>query len=151
KKTLAPVDGYLHVGPSGAGHFVKMIHNGIEYGMLQAYAEGFELLNGKKAFNLDLYKISKLWGQGSVIRSWLLDLAVNVFETNPKLDGIEGYVEDSGEGRWTVAEAIEQSVPAPVITASLLHRFASRQPESFCSQTIAALRKQFGGHGIKNK
>ncbi len=150
-KTLAPENGYSHVGPTGAGHYVKMVHNGIEYAMLQAYAEGFEILNAKKEFDLDLHSISNLWNQGSVIRSWLLELAENAFEKDAKLDGIKGYVEDSGEGRWTVAEAIEQDVPAPVITISLLERFRSRQDESFSAKVIAALRNEFGGHAVKSK
>ena len=150
-KTLAPVDGYAHVGPSGAGHFVKMIHNGIEYALLQGYAEGFEILEAKKEFQFDLRKISHLWNQGSVVRSWLLELAEIAFEKNPHLEGIKDYVQDSGEGRWTVAEAMEQDVPAPVITLSLLERFRSRQPESFSAKVIAALRDEFGGHGVKKK
>jgi 6-phosphogluconate dehydrogenase len=150
-KTLAPENGYAHVGPSGAGHFVKMVHNGIEYAMLQAYAEGFEILNAKKEFNLDLAKISSLWNQGSVIRSWLLELAELAFGKDAKLDGIKGYVEDSGEGRWTVTEAMEQDVPAPAITISLLERFRSRQDESFGAKVIAALRNEFGGHAVRSK
>ncbi len=149
--TLAPEYGYSHVGPNGAGHYVKMVHNGIEYAMLQAYAEGFEILNAKKEFDLDLRRISNLWNQGSVIRSWLLELAENAFEKDAKLDSIKGYVEDSGEGRWTVAEAIEQDVPAPTITISLLERFRSRQAESFSAKVIAALRNEFGGHAVKTK
>jgi len=148
-KTLAPENGYAHVGPNGAGHFVKMVHNGIEYAMLQGYAEGFEIMHAKKEFNLDLKKISNLWNHGSVIRSWLLELAENAFMNDPGLSSIRGYVEDSGEGRWTVAEAIEEDVPAPVITLSLLERFRSRQEESFSAKVIAALRNEFGGHGIK--
>jgi 6-phosphogluconate dehydrogenase len=146
--TLAPKDGYLHVGPNGAGHFVKMIHNGIEYGMLQAYGEGFELLKASR-FDLDLEKISHLWNQGSVVRSWLLELAESAFEKDPKLASIKGYVEDSGEGRWTVEEAIERSVPAPVLMLSLFARFASRQEDSFAAKVIAALRNEFGGHAVK--
>lgn len=148
-KTLAPENGYAHVGPSGAGHFVKMVHNGIEYAMLQGYAEGFEIMNVKQEFNLDLERISNLWNHGSVIRSWLLELAENAFKKDSRLDSIRGYVEDSGEGRWTVAEAIEQNVPAPVITLSLLQRFCSRQEESFSAKVIAALRNEFGGHEVK--
>ncbi len=148
-KTLAPENGYAHVGPNGAGHFVKMVHNGIEYAMLQAYAEGFEIMNAKKEFNLDLHKISSLWNQGSVVRSWLLELAESAFSKDAKLDSIRGYVEDSGEGRWTVAEAIELDVPSPVITLSLLERFRSRQDESFSAKVIAALRNEFGGHAVK--
>ncbi len=148
-KTLAPEDGYAHVGPNGAGHFVKMVHNGIEYALLQSYAEGFEIMNAKKEFNLDLHKIANLWNQGSVIRSWLLELAEEAFRKEPGLDSIRGYVEDSGEGRWTVAEAIEADVPAPIITLSLLERFSSRQTESFSDKVIAALRNEFGGHAVK--
>ena len=150
-KTLAPKDGYAYMGPSGAGHFVKMVHNGIEYALLQGYAEGFEILNAKKEFKLDLEKIAHLWNQGSVVRSWLLELAEDAFSKDPLLESIRGYVEDSGEGRWTVAEAIEQDVPAPVITLSLLERFRSRQEESFSAKVIAALRNEFGGHGVKKK
>jgi 6-phosphogluconate dehydrogenase len=150
-KTLAPENGYAHVGPSGAGHFVKMVHNGIEYALLQGYAEGFELMFGKKEFKLDLPGIARLWNQGSVIRSWLLELAENALEKDPALKSVRGYVADSGEGRWTVAEAIEQDIPAPVITLSLLERFHSRQDESFGAKVIAALRDEFGGHGVKKK
>ena len=146
--TLAPKDGYLHVGPSGAGHFVKMIHNGIEYGMLQAYGEGFELLKASQ-FELDLAKISHLWNQGSVVRSWLLELAEDAFQKDPQLASIQGYVDDSGEGRWTVQEAIDRSVPAPVLMLSLFARFASRQKDSFSAKVIAALRNEFGGHAVK--
>ncbi len=149
-RTLAPDDGYGHMGPHGAGHFVKMIHNGIEYGMLQAYAEGFEILEASD-FDLDLQGISHLWNQGSVVRSWLLELAELAFESDPHLDRIHGYVEDSGEGRWTVLEAIEKNVPAPVITLSLQARFRSRQDESFGAKVIAALRNEFGGHAVKEK
>jgi 6-phosphogluconate dehydrogenase len=149
-KTLAPPDGFLHVGPSGAGHFVKMIHNGIEYGMLQAYGEGFELLKASQ-FDLDLGAISHLWNQGSVVRSWLLELCESAFAKDPKLDAIKGYIEDSGEGRWTVAEAIEKSVPAPVLMLSLFARFASRQQDSFAAKVIAALRNEFGGHAVKKE
>ena len=150
-ETLAPTDGYAYVGPSGAGHFVKMVHNGIEYALLQGYAEGFEILNAKTEFKLDLEKIAHLWNQGSVIRSWLLELAEGAFKKDPKLGSIRGYVEDSGEGRWTVAEAIKNDVPAPLITLSLLERFRSRQEESFSAKVIAALRHEFGGHGVKKK
>jgi len=148
-KTLAPKDGYLHVGPSGAGHFVKMVHNGIEYGMLQAYAEGFALMK-KVPFNLDLPKISHLWNQGSVVRSWLLELAERAFQKNANLNGIKGYVEDSGEGRWTINEAIALGVPMPVITASLFARFRSREDDDFGDKVIAALRNEFGGHAVKS-
>ena len=149
-KTLAPKDGYLHVGPSGAGHFVKMIHNGIEYGMLQANGEGFELLKAS-GFDLDLGKIAHLWNQGSVVRSWLLELAESAFNKDPELASIKGYVEDSGEGRWTVLEAVERNVPASVLTLSLFARFASRQEDSFSAKVIAALRNEFGGHAIKKE
>ena len=150
-KTLAPEDGYAYVGASGAGHFVKMVHNGIEYALLQGYAEGFEILNAKTEFNLDLRQIAHLWNQGSVIRSWLLELAEDAFTKDPKLGSIRGYVQDSGEGRWAVAEAIENDVPAPLITLSLLERLRSRQEESFSAKVIAALRDEFGGHGVKKK
>jgi 6-phosphogluconate dehydrogenase len=148
-KTLAPEDGYAHVGPSGAGHFVKMVHNGIEYGLMQAYAEGFEIMNASE-FELDLHEIAGIWRYGSVVRSWLLELLYAAFEEEGNdLEKIAGYVEDSGEGRWTVFEAINESVPAPVIAASLFARFASRQEESFGAKINAALRKQFGGHAVK--
>ena len=146
--TLAPKDGYLHAGPNGAGHFVKMIHNGIEYGMMQAYGEGFELLKASP-FDLDLAKISHLWNQGSVVRSWLLELCESAFEKDPKLDSIKGYVEDSGEGRWTVIEAIERGVSATVLAHSLFARYASRQQDGFSNKVIAALRNEFGGHAVK--
>jgi len=149
-KTLAPPDGYLHVGPNGAGHFVKMIHNGIEYGMLQAYGEGFEIMNASD-YKLDFAKISHLWNQGSVIRSWILELAENAFAKSPKLQEIAGFVDDSGEGRWTVAEAIERNISAPVLTLSLLERLRSREKESFSAKVIAALRNEFGGHAIKSE
>jgi 6-phosphogluconate dehydrogenase len=149
-KTLAPPDGFLHVGPSGAGHFVKMIHNGIEYGMLQAYGEGFELLKASQ-FDLDLEKISHLWNQGSVVRSWLLELCESAFQKDPQLASIKGYVEDSGEGRWTAEEAIERNVPAPVLMLSLFARFASRQGSSFSAKVIAALRNEFGGHAVRKE
>jgi 6-phosphogluconate dehydrogenase len=148
-KTLAPEDGYAHVGASGAGHFVKMVHNGIEYGLMQAYAEGFEILKASE-FELDLKDIAGIWRYGSVVRSWLLELLYDAFEQDGNdLADIAGYVEDSGEGRWTVFEAINESVPAPVIAASLFARFASRQDESFGAKINAALRKQFGGHAVK--
>lgn len=149
-KTLAPKDGYLHVGPNGAGHFVKMIHNGIEYGMLEAYAEGFEIMKASD-FNLDFAKISHLWNQGSVVRSWLLELAEDAFGKNPDLSGIQAYVEDSGEGRWTVAEAIERNVAAPVLSLALIERLRSREKECFSAKVIAALRNEFGGHAIKKE
>lgn len=149
-KSLAPENGYLHVGPSGSGHFVKMIHNGIEYGMMQAIGEGFEIMNAS-GFNLDFEKISRLWNQGSVVRSWLMELAERAFANDAKLSNIADYVEDSGEGRWTVFEAIEKNVHAPVITLSLLARLRSRQEESFGAKVLAALRNEFGGHAIKAK
>jgi 6-phosphogluconate dehydrogenase len=150
-KTLAPEDGYAHVGAAGAGHFVKMVHNGIEYGLMQAYAEGFEILKASE-FQLDLHEIAGIWRYGSVVRSWLLELLYAAFEEEGNdLEKIAGYVEDSGEGRWTVFEAINESVPAPVIAASLFARFASRQDESFGAKINAALRKQFGGHAVKTE
>ena len=148
--TLAPKDGYLHAGPNGAGHFVKMIHNGIEYGMMQAYGEGFELLKTSQ-FDLDLAKISHLWNQGSVVRSWLLELCQSAFEKDPKLDAIKGYVDDSGEGRWTVIEAIEKGVAATSLAHALFARFSSRQPDAFSNKVIAALRNEFGGHAVKKE
>jgi 6-phosphogluconate dehydrogenase len=147
-ETLAPPNGYEYVGPSGAGHFVKMVHNGIEYGMLQAYSEGFELLEAS-AYDLSLQRIAGLWNQGSVVRSWLLELAERALESDPKLDNIAGYVEDSGEGRWTILAAIEHDVPATVLAHSLFARFRSRQDESFGAKLIAALRNEFGGHTTK--
>ncbi len=150
-QALAPENGYAYMGFHGAGHFVKMVHNGIEYAMLQAYGEGFEIMHSKKEYNLDLQKISHLWNHGSVVRSWLLELAENAFQKEPHLESIKGYVEDSGEGRWTVYEAIEQNVPAPGITLSLLERFRSRQEESFSAKVIAALRNEFGRHPVKKK
>jgi 6-phosphogluconate dehydrogenase len=148
-KTLAPEDGYAHVGPVGAGHFVKMVHNGIEYGMMQAYAEGFEIMRARKDFNLDLRQIAGVWNHGSVVRSWLLELAEDAFGKDPDLAGLRGFVQDSGEGRWTIQAAIDLDVPAPVITLSLFERFHSRQPESFAAKVLAALRNEFGGHAIK--
>lgn len=148
-KTLAPEDGYAHMGPPGSGHYVKMIHNGIEYGMLQAYAEGYEILHASKDFKLDLHTIAAVWNHGSVVRSWLNELAEKAFETDGELSGLRGYVEDSGEGRWTVQEAIDLDVPAPVITLSLLARLRSRQADSFSAKVIAALRNEFGGHAVK--
>jgi 6-phosphogluconate dehydrogenase len=148
-KALAPEDGYAHVGPSGAGHFVKMIHNGIEYGLMQSYAEGFEIMEHSE-FKLDLEEISGIWRYGSVVRSWLLELLHSAFEQHGgNLDDIAPYVEDSGEGRWTIHEAIAESVPAPVIAASLFARFASRDEINFAAKVAAALRNQFGGHAIK--
>ncbi len=145
----ASPEGYALVGPSGAGHFTKMVHNGIEYGLMQAYAEGFELLKAKTEFNLDVAEISELWRHGSVVRSWLLDLAASELVGNPSLEGIESWVEDSGEGRWTVAEAVELGIPLPVITLALQSRFRSRQEQPFSGKLLAALRSQFGGHAIK--
>ncbi|NUO00250.1 MAG: decarboxylating 6-phosphogluconate dehydrogenase [Saprospiraceae bacterium] len=149
-KSLAPENGYVYCGPSGTGHMVKMVHNGIEYGMMQAYAEGFEIL-AKAPYGLDLPKIADAWQYGSVVRSWLLELAVIALKDDPKLEAIEGYVSDSGEGRWTVQTAIDFDVPAHVITASLYTRFQSRQEESFAMKMLAALRNQFGGHAVKTK
>jgi 6-phosphogluconate dehydrogenase len=147
-KDLTEPGGYAHVGPSGAGHFVKMVHNGIEYGMMQALGEGFEILQASE-FPLDLRQVAALWQHGSVVRSWLLDLLVLALEQDPGLQEIRGYVEDSGEGRWTVLNAIDESVPAPAITLALYARFASRQDESFAAKVAAALRQQFGGHAVK--
>ena len=146
--TLAPEGGYAYVGASGAGHFVKMVHNGIAYGLLAAYGEGFEILKGSQ-FDLDLVEIAKIWRYGSVVRSWLLELLVDAFEKDPKLDEVRGYVDDSGEGRWTVLEAMEENVPAPITALSLFMRFASRQEESYSAKVIAALRKEFGGHAVR--
>jgi 6-phosphogluconate dehydrogenase len=146
---LAPEDGYAHVGSSGAGHFVKMVHNGIEYGLMQAYAEGFEVMR-ESEFDLDLHEIAGIWRYGSVVRSWLLELLHAAFEhEGSDLEQLRGYVEDSGEGRWTIAEAIAEDVPVPVITAALFARFASRQDESFAAKVNAALRNQFGGHAVR--
>ena len=147
-EALAPEGGFAHVGPSGAGHFVKMVHNGVEYGLMQAYAEGFELLQASE-FDLDLAAVAELWRHGSVVRSWLLDLLARALEEDPGLEGIRGYVEDSGEGRWTVEQAIDSAVPLHAITAALYARFASRQDESFAAKVNAALRNQFGGHAVK--
>ncbi|HMK57168.1 MAG TPA: decarboxylating 6-phosphogluconate dehydrogenase [Dissulfurispiraceae bacterium] len=150
--TLAPKDGYMYCGPSGAGHFVKMVHNGIEYGMLQAYGEGFAIMKASPyAANLEFEKVAHLWNQGSVVRSWLLELAEDAFAKDPDLSTIKGYVEDSGEGRWTVLQAIESSVPAPVLALSLLQRFRSRESDSFSDRLIAALRNEFGGHAVKKE
>ena len=149
-ETLAPPGGFLRAGPTGAGHFVKMVHNGIEYGMLQAYAEGFALLEAKQDFGaLDLHGIADLWNHGSVIRSWLLELAERAFAADPHLDGLRGWVEDSGEGRWTVEESMELDVPAPVLAISLMMRYQSRLPDGFGNKVIAALRNQFGGHAVR--
>jgi 6-phosphogluconate dehydrogenase len=152
-ETLAPAPdkGWGHVGPSGAGHFVKMVHNGIEYGLMQAYAEGFEILKARKDFDLDLHHIAEIWRYGSVVRSWLLDLTAAALAEDQDLSDIRGWVADSGEGRWTVAEAIDQDVPAPVITLSLLMRLVSRQDEGYAAKLLAAMRSQFGGHAVKRK
>jgi len=149
-KALAPKNGYLYCGSEGSGHFVKMVHNGIEYGLLQAYAEGFAVLE-KSEFDLDLRAISHVWQFGSVVRSWILELAERVYKEDPKLDDLEPYVWDSGEGRWTVEAAINLNVPAPIMTASLIARLQSRDTDSFSMKTIAALRNQFGGHAVKKK
>lgn len=152
-ETLAPTadKGWGHVGAVGSGHYTKMIHNGIEYGMMQAYAEGFSILEHKKEFDLDLHQIAEIWRYGSVVRSWLLDLTADALAKNPTLQGIAPYVADSGEGRWTVSEAVELGVPAIVITASLLERFRSRDSDSFVDKLLAAMRNQFGGHEIKKE
>ena len=151
-KTLAPEDGYLYCGPTGAGHFVKMVHNGIEYGMMQAYGEGFEILEASEyGRGLDFAHVSHLWNQGSVIRSWLLELAEEAFRNDPKLEAITDHVDDSGEGRWTVQQAIDTAVPVPVIAESLFARFRSRQTNSFSNRVLAALRREFGGHAVKKK
>ena len=150
-QTLAPsaTTGYGHVGPSGAGHFVKMVHNGVEYGLMQAYSEGFEILEAKRDFGLDLGQIAETWRYGSVVRSWLLDLAAAALAGDPKLEGLQAYVDDSGEGRWMVQESVDLGVPAPAITLSLQNRFRSRQDQPFGSRMLAALRQQFGGHAVK--
>jgi 6-phosphogluconate dehydrogenase len=152
-ETLAPAknQGWGRVGPSGAGHFVKMVHNGIEYGMMQAYAEGFAILKKKNEFALDMHQVSEIWRVGSVVRSWLLDLTSIALKDNPEMAGIAPYVSDSGEGRWTVAEAIDLDVPAPVITLSLLQRLTSRDSESYSDKLLSAMRNQFGGHAIKTE
>ncbi len=146
--TLAPADGYLRVGDHGAGHYVKMVHNGIEYGMMQAYAEGFELMQASD-YKVDLARVAALWNHGSVVRSWLLELAARALAEDGDLSGLEGYVEDSGEGRWTLNEGIERGVPLPVLTASLFTRFRSREANPFSERMLAALRNQFGGHAVK--
>lgn len=146
-KDLAPKDGYMYCGAAGAGHFVKMVHNGIEYGMMQAYGEGFEILQASP-YKPDSGKVAKLWNQGSVIRSWLLELAADAFKEDSSLAGVSGYVEDSGEGRWTVQQAVESGVAAPVITLSLYQRFLSRQKDAFSNKVLSALRAKFGGHAI---
>ena len=146
--TLAPEDGWAYMGSHGAGHYVKMVHNGIEYSMMQGYAEGFELMS-KSEYNLNLGKIADLWMHGSVVRSWLLELSAGFLKENPKLDGLKGYVQDSGEGRWTVLDAIDKSVPLPTLTAALFTRFRSRQTDSFAEKMLAAMRNAFGGHTVK--
>jgi 6-phosphogluconate dehydrogenase len=147
-RTLAPERGWAHVGGTGAGHFVKMVHNGIEYSMMQGYAEGFELM-AKSGYGLDLARVADLWMHGSVVRSWLLELAAGALAQDPRLDGIKGYVQDSGEGRWMIADAIEKDVPVPTLTAALFTRFRSRQEESFAEKLLAALRNAFGGHSVR--
>jgi len=150
-QTLAPAPdkGYGYVGPAGSGHFVKMVHNAIEYGMMQAYAEGFELMQAKEEFNLNLTEIAEIWRYGSVVRSWLLDLAATALQQDPGLTDLKAYVDDSGEGRWAVQESIDLAVPAPVITGSLQARFRSRQEQPYGARLLAALRQQFGGHAVK--
>src|SRR2546426_760524 len=147
-KTLAPEDGWAYMGSHGAGHYVKMVHNGIEYSMMQGYAEGFELMS-KSGYDLDLARIADLWMHGSVVRSWLLELTTGFLKENPKLEGLKGYVQDSGEGRWTVVEAIDKAVPLPTLTAALFTRFRSRQEDSFAEKMLAAMRNAFGGHAVK--
>ena len=147
-QALAPPNGWAHVGAVGAGHYVKMVHNGIEYSMMQGYAEGFELM-AKSDYRLDLARIADLWMQGSVVRSWLLELAAGALKDDPRLEGLKGYVQDSGEGRWMIADAIEKDVPVPTLTAALFTRFRSRQAESFAEKMLAALRNAFGGHAVK--
>ncbi len=150
-ETLAPAadKGWGHVGPAGSGHFVKMIHNGIEYGMMQAYAEGFTIMEKKEEFHLDLPQIAQIWRYGSVVRSWLLDLAADALAKNPTLEGLEAFVEDSGEGRWTVIEAIDLNVSAPIITESLMRRIRSREDNNFTDRMLAIMRNEFGGHAVK--
>ncbi|MEO6044596.1 MAG: phosphogluconate dehydrogenase (NAD(+)-dependent, decarboxylating) [Tepidiformaceae bacterium] len=150
-ESLAPQDGYAYVGGPGAGHYSKMVHNGIEYGMLQAYAEGFDLLQAAEEYDFDLHQLSKLWNHSSVVRSWLLELAENAFAADPKLATLEGYVDDSGEGRWTVLEAVERGVNVSVLAQALFSRFTSREADPFSMRVIAALRNQFGGHAVKHQ
>lgn len=150
-RLLAQDGGYLHVGPSGSGHFTKMIHNAIEYAVMEAYGEGFELLAARKEFHIDMEKIARLWGRGSIIRSWLLELAADAFARDSRLSGIQGYVEDTGEGRWAALEAIEQGVPVPGIQSALMQRQRSRQEDSFSARLVAALRREFGGHHVKSR
>jgi 6-phosphogluconate dehydrogenase len=149
-RSLAPAEGYAHVGGPGAGHYVKMVHNGIEYGLMQAYAEGFEIMHASD-YDLDLARVSGIWRYGSVVRSWLLDLLYDALSKNPAFEGIKDWVADSGEGRWTVQEAIDRDVPAPIITLSLQARFRSRQDESYGAKVLAALRNEFGGHAVKTE
>ncbi len=149
-RTLAPPDGYAHVGGPGAGHYVKMVHNGIEYGLMQAYAEGFEIMHASD-YDVDLAQIAGIWRYGSVVRSWLLDLLHDALDKNPEFDGISDWVADSGEGRWTVQEAMDRDVPAPIITLSLQARFRSRQDESYGGKVLAALRNEFGGHAVRTE
>ena len=149
-KTLAPENGWAHMGSAGAGHYVKMVHNGIEYSMMQGYAEGFELMS-KSEYKLDLPRIADLWMQGSVVRSWLLELTAGALKQDPKLEGLKGYVQDSGEGRWTILDAIDKDVPVPTLTAALFTRFRSRQEESFAEKMLAAMRNAFGGHAVKKR
>lgn len=150
-ETLAPAKdkGWGHVGPSGAGHFVKMVHNGIEYGLMQSYAEGFSIMKHKEPLQLDLTQIARIWQYGSVVRSWLLDLTADALAKNPQLEGLEAYVSDSGEGRWTVFEAIDLNVSAPVITESLIRRLRSREDNNFSDRMLAIMRNEFGGHAVK--
>jgi len=150
-ETLAPGknEGWGHVGPSGAGHFVKMVHNGIEYGLMQAYAEGFSIMKAKEPLNLDLTQIARIWQKGSVVRSWLLDLTSDALAKNPTLEGLEAFVPDSGEGRWTVTEAIDLNISAPVITESLIRRLRSREQNNFTDRMISIMRGAFGGHDVK--
>lgn len=149
-KALAPEKGYMYCGPAGSGHFVKMVHNGIEYGMMQAYAEGFALIaDSRYGDGIDFGELSDLWNQGSVIRSWLLELAGDAFKKSKRLEDLEGFVEDSGEGRWTVLQSVESATPTPVLTIALMERFASRRPNDFRSRVLAALRREFGGHAVK--
>jgi 6-phosphogluconate dehydrogenase len=147
----APDKGWGHVGPAGSGHYVKMVHNGIEYGMMESYAEGFEILKAKKEFDLDLHQVSEIWRYGSVVRSWLLDLIADLLSKDPDLYDIKGWVADSGEGRWTSMEALNENVPAPIITLSLMRRIESRQSESYEAKLLAALRNEFGGHEVKHE
>jgi len=149
-KTLAPENGWAHMGGSGAGHYVKMVHNGIEYSMMQGYAEGFELM-AKSEYKLDLAKIADLWMHGSVVRSWLLELAAGALSQDPRLENLKGYVQDSGEGRWMIADAIDKDVPVPTLTTALFTRFRSRQEESFAEKMLAALRNAFGGHSVRKR